>query len=145
MFNRHAWEYSPLSWTEIYVHTHALTHTHTHTHTRFPCFMGTFHIDVMIWWYRHMFFILYRWYFLSLNLTGNFQHFLIFKKIYSVWFISLFPHGEQQKKKIPTRIILYYILISNHFIQRGSSKLFENYSKDIYNVTKVGSITVSKQ
>ncbi len=64
-----------LSLTHTHARTHALTHARTHTHARahigFPCFMGTFQIDVMV-------FILYNLCFyplpLNLPLSQNVLH-----------------------------------------------------------------------
>ncbi len=72
----------------------SLSHTHTHTHTCFTILVGT-SIGVMVFYCTDR--ILYRptpTLHLNLALTGDILHFYIFKKLNSVWFISLFTHGD---------------------------------------------------
>ncbi len=82
-----------------YTHTHSHTHSHTHTHTVWSAILvGTPHRRNGFYTVQTVFSITLR---LNLPLTGNSRHFLIFKKLYSVLFISLFPHGDL--KNVHTR------------------------------------------
>ncbi len=76
--------------------TKAYTHTHTHTHTHWiTCFTGTLHRRNGLYTVQNIFSIPLLLY--PLNYSPQiFLHFLIFKKLNSAWFLSLFPHGDQK-------------------------------------------------
>ncbi len=73
---------------------HARTHTHTHTHrcgVWFAILVGTLHWRNVFSTVQTVYSIVLH---LNLALTGNFLHIYIFKKLHSVWFISLFTRGD---------------------------------------------------
>ncbi len=79
-------------YSECKMNEYAHTHTHTHTHTGIFIIMGSFHRCNVFSTVQTVF---------SIPLTyKNLLHFLIFQKFNSVWFINLFPHGDQKLVRI---------------------------------------------
>ncbi len=113
-------------------YTCTCTHTHTHTHTGIPIFMWTSHR-------RNVFSTLQT--VLSIPLpypshktTGIFRF-----SLHSVWFVSLFPHGDQKMveifwyyynvntstlslsgKKVQKLLLGWYLFKSYIFVPKGS-------------------------